>query len=333
MINEHSADQTSTIGIRRSTHGFTLVELLVVIAIIAILIALLLPAVQAAREAARRIQCTNNQKQVALATLNCESTFGHLPAGVLFSGPGGVNGSELREFSTFLLILPYLEQSQIEDAYDYDDRVYFSPIATRAQIPTYVCPSDDAAGRHFWGFSRSNYAVCYGSTNLAPNLPQDHQVIYPEVDSTNFDGPLLENDGVFRLQASRAGRKLAKILDGTSNSVMASELIAGKDAPPNDWRGLWIRFYAGASAYTHEITPNSSVADELFNGYCPGPSVLPPCVNVPTRLGVASARSYHPGGVNAVFVDGHVEFKSENIDLSLWQSLASINGGEIISAE
>ena len=67
--------------------------------------------------------------------------------------------------------------------------------------------------------------------------------------------------------------------------------------------------------------------------FCPGPSTIPPCVNVRVYIGVAGARSHHPGGVNAVFVDGHVEFKSENVDLSLWQSLASINGGEIISAE
>ena len=89
----------------------------------------------------------------------------------------------------------------------------------------------------------------------------------------------------------------------------------------------------GTATYTHGITPNSSVADEISSSCCPGPSTIPPCVKVPVYIGVAGARSHHPGGVNAVFVDGHVEFKSENIDLSLWQSLASINGGEIISAE
>jgi len=339
VINEHSADQTSTIGIRRSTHGFTLVELLVVIAIIAILIALLLPAVQAAREAARRIQCTNNQKQVALATLNFESTFGHLPAGVLFCEHGDDPlqcDQTLREFSAFLTILPYLEQSTLTDAYDFESRVYFSPIATSAQIPTYVCPSDNAKGRKRSAFSRSNYAVCFGSTNLAPLLSQDHPELYPSTrnyNSLNLDGPRLENDGVFRHQATTKGRKLSKILDGTSNTVMASELIAGQDGPPNDTRGLWLHHWAGSATYTHGITPNSSVADELFNAMCPGPDTRPPCVSVPVFIGVAGARSYHPGGVNAVFVDGHVEFKSENIDLLLWQTLASINGGEIISAE
>ena len=318
---------------RRPRHGFTLVELLVVIAIIAILIALLLPAVQSAREAARRMQCANNLKQIALGILNFETTNGHLPAGALFSGPGGINGSELREFSTFLLILPYLEKIQIEEEFDYDQRVYFSPFATSAQIALYQCPSDNAKGRKRNAFSRSNYAVCFGSTNLAPMLPQDRQYIYPEVDNTNFDGPLLENDGVFRLQASREGRKLSKILDGTSNSVMASELIAGKD-PPIDNRGLWIMVHAGASMYTHGITPNSTVADELFNGYCGAPSTtVPPCTNVRVYIGVAGARSYHPGGVNVTYADGHVDFRSDNIDLLLWQALASINGGEVIEIQ
>ena len=90
--------------------------------------------------------------------------------------------------------------------------------------------------------------------------------------------------------------------------------------------------HAGASMYTHGITPNSSVADELFTGYCGDETIIfPPCTNVPVYIGVAGARSYHPGGVNVVYVDGHVEFKSENIDLLLWQALATTNVGEIIN--
>ena len=83
--------------------------------------------------------------------------------------------------------------------------------------------------------------------------------------------------------------------------------------------------------YTHGITPNSSIADELFSGYCPPPDIYPPCVDVPVYIGVAGARSYHPGGVNVVYVDGHVEFKSDNIDLLVWQALATTALGEIIN--
>ena len=333
MIKEN-VDRTSTRGIRRPTRGFTLVELLVVIAIIAILIALLLPAVQAAREAARRMSCTNNMKQIALAALNFESTFKKLPAGALFCEHGSDPSQcdvTLREYSTFLILLPYLEQVQIEDEFDPDERVYFSPIATRAVISTYLCPSDAARGRRRNAFSRSNYAVCFGSTNLAPLLSQTMQELYPSQRSfdLNLDGPRLENDGVFRLQATREGRKISKILDGTSNTVMASELIAGADEP-RDLRGLWIMVHAGGSMYTHGITPNSTVADELFTGYCGAPSsTVPPCTNVRVYIGVAGARSFHPGGVNATYADGHVEFQSDSIDLLVWQALASMNGGEI----
>jgi len=122
-----------------------------------------------------------------------------------------------------------------------------------------------------------------------------------------------------------------KITDGTSSTVMDSELIAGQDGPPRDCRGFWIQVFAGASMYTHGLTPNSTAAAEIVFGCCPGPGVPPPCVESPVYIGVAAARSYHPGGVNATFVDGHVQFKSESIDLPPWQALASIDGGETIN--
>jgi prepilin-type N-terminal cleavage/methylation domain-containing protein/prepilin-type processing-associated H-X9-DG protein len=335
-MDEHGADQTSTMGIHRPPRGFTLVELLVVIAIIGVLVALLLPAVQAAREAARRLQCANNLKQVALATLNFESLNGFLPAGALFCEEVDRQRCDqtLREYSMFLLILPYLEETLLEEGYDYDQRIYNwrNGIVSLAQTSTYVCPTDNAAGRRSGSFARSNYVVCFGSTNLAPLLSQDGQSIYPSTRSfdLDFDGPMVETDGVFRLQASKKGRKLSKITDGTSNTVMASELIAGQEAPP-DCRGLWILVTAGGSMYTHGITPNSSVPDELTSGCCPGPDVFPPCVKVPVYIGTAGARSRHPGGVNAMFVDGHVQFKNDTIDLLVWQSLATIYGGETIN--
>jgi prepilin-type N-terminal cleavage/methylation domain-containing protein/prepilin-type processing-associated H-X9-DG protein len=322
----------------RPLHGFTLVELLVVIAIIGILVALLLPAVQAAREAARRTSCTNNMKQVGLATINFETTLGALPAGALFSGPGGTHSSELREYSMFLLIQPFLEAGNIEVFFNYDERVYNSEgnnIVTSSQIPGYLCPSDNAKGRSLNLFARSNYVACFGSTNLCPALPENKQVIYPEVDEIDFDGPRVENDGAFRLQASRKGRQLRKITDGTSHTAMVSELLAGRvddyDSDEADHRGLWIMVHAGGSMYTHFITPNSSTGDGIVSWYCPYPAPPDmPCQPLPVYIGWAAARSHHPGGVNVAFIDGHVEFKNDEINLALWQSLASMNGDETI---
>ena len=325
------------------SRGFTLVELLVVIAIIGVLVALLLPAVQAAREAARRTSCVNNMRQVGLATINFESAIGVLPAGALFAEPGGQHGSGLREYSMFLLIQPFLEAGNIETLFDYDERVYIGEgnnIVTGSQIPSYLCPSDDAQGRSWNGrFARSNFVACFGSTNLAPKHPQNKQTIYmePYVNDNDFDGPNEENDGVFRLQASRKGRGLRQITDGTSHTAMVSELLAGRGdspGPDKDHRGLWIMVHAGGSMYTHFTTPNSSAPDGIVSWYCPdNPPPDMPCEPRPNYIGWAAARSQHPGGVNVTFVDGHVEFDHDEIDFPVWQALASMNGGETVSAD
>jgi prepilin-type N-terminal cleavage/methylation domain-containing protein/prepilin-type processing-associated H-X9-DG protein len=327
------------------SRGFTLVELLVVIAIIGVLVALLLPAVQAAREAARRTSCVNNMRQVGLATINFESAIGVLPAGALFCEEVDLKrcGETLREYSMFLLIQPFLEQGNIEELFDYDQRVYEvgdNRIVTRSQIPSYLCPSDDAQGR-MWNnrFARSNFVACFGSTNLCPLLSPDKQTIYPSQRDfdIDFDGPRVENDGVFRLQASRKGRGLREITDGTSHTAMVSELLAGRGDSPGrdkDHRGLWIMVHAGGSMYTHFTTPNSSAPDGIVSWYCPdNPPPDMPCEYLPVYIGWAAARSQHPGGVNVTFVDGHVEFKNDEVNRFLWQALASINGGETVSAD
>ncbi len=305
----------------RKPSAFTLVELLVVIAIIGILIALLLPAVQAAREAARRMQCSNNLRQVGLAMLNHHEAIGEFPIGVNSHGEENHTG--------FSRILSYLEQENLHDAIDFD-KYFLSPenrVALATHVSTFICPSDDAAGRTFHHvslnqhFARSNYVLNYGSnTFMKSSSPQD-----------------FKTDGVFQIRGSR---KLSDITDGTSKTVLASEMISGKHdkwtgSGRFDSRGLWSWSTMGAHAYTHLHTPNSSVGDKMWD-YSSGPECVDdkaggmPCVyggSLHMHIHYASTRSRHPGGVNVVFTDNHVSFITNTIDAEVWRYLGAINDG------
>ena len=320
--------------VMKNLRAFTLVELLVVIAIIGILIALLLPAVQAAREAARRMQCSNNLKQSGLGILTFETAKKTLPVG--WDGELDMQG-QVKQFNVFVSVLPFMEQGSVEQMINYDYR-HLSDInrqATAQQIATYLCPSDDSAGRTWLhipynhGYSRSNYAACFGSSTMAKNTKG---TIIAAVIMNGSTGADLTTDGAF--QAIEA-RRLSELSDGTSHTVIASEVRSGHIdtyGPPDqvDTRGLWAWPNMGAAIYTHFNTPNSGAGDFMYPKECTD-DIGMPCESgsMSQDEHYAAARSRHPGGVNVVYADGHVEFVTDDVSLTLWRQLAAIADGDV----
>lgn len=326
FLDVHFQDLLIMVNHKKIPYGFTLVELLVVIAIIGILIAMLLPAVQAAREAARRMQCGNNLKQMGLAMHNHVTAQGKLPCAGL-----GWNGSLScwRGMSALVQILPYMENSTITAQVNFDERLWSqaSSGVWKNSMPMYCCPSDDAHDRVAWNImARSNVAFCVGTGgSFASGSPDVIEHVIPP----NRTGVVLETDGAFYLEE---GRSLNDFTDGLSVTAFGSEILAGRvDTAASvyniDYRGRWALPYEGGAAYAHRTTPNSSEPDVM--PYCCVSSDDMPCVVSGTHQDeYYAARSRHPGGVNVLFGDGHVQFYGNEVDSEIWRSLATIRGGE-----
>ncbi|MGE0760970.1 MAG: DUF1559 domain-containing protein, partial [Pirellulaceae bacterium] len=210
-----------TASVSRQGHrGFTLVELLVVMAVIGILVALLLPAVQAAREAARRMSCTNNLKQIGLAVHSVESMSKQLPPGAVW------HPTKEKRGSIFVYLLPYLEQESLYRHFDLtqmntDHAVYpgsSKPLGATI-LPLLICPSDDS--QQYFGLARHNYAASRGPTTVFVNSSCrcNHHwqslATAPLDDPTDFAGP-------FTRMGTRI--KLADVTDGLSNTIFFGEV-------------------------------------------------------------------------------------------------------------
>jgi prepilin-type N-terminal cleavage/methylation domain-containing protein/prepilin-type processing-associated H-X9-DG protein len=311
---------------RRS--GFTLIELLVVIAIISVLIALLLPAVQSAREAARRMQCVNNEKQIGLALHNYSESREALPgADMVFN---------LTELSALANVLPFLEQSSVYNSinFNFSYQELHNETAMMTAISGFICPSDLPDPIPSLG-GQTNYMANMGSgivwqAAIGPNagLPQPNGVFYGN-SATTF----------------------AAITDGLSNTSFFSErvLADGNNAIVSPIADV---FFSPGFPLTPDdamqqcLAININDLNNQFPLFMGAPwlcgqhiflHVTPPnsrsCGFFLALRAVMPASSRHPGGVNVLFGDGSVKFVKDSVNLQTWRGLGTRAGGEVISAD
>jgi len=315
---------------QRRSEGFTLVELLVVIAIIGILVGLLLPAVQAAREAARRMQCSNNFKQLGLSILNHESGLKRFPPGTWGRTlpSGDYPAVFIRPRTPFIAhILPYIEQGNIFALYDLrlDFNNNANAQARSQRLPFMQCPSDQtndpwAPTNDFKG----NYGLNWGRWNF---IDQGGPAVNP--------APLnvTHNVGKSPFYIDSASR-FGDFTDGSSNTLCMMEMLQ----PPRNHSGLLTDRRAriwnddsGCYQISARIGPNSRSPD--FGQCIDNPAQGWPCTRNTsvTKEFFMGSRSRHTGGVNVVLCDGSVQFISNSIDLVPWASLSGMADGAVIS--
>ena len=355
----------------RTRRGFTLIELLVVIAIISVLIALLLPAVQSAREAARRAQCSNNLKQLALAVHGYAATNNVIPAMCMY--PGGQSAISSGWAAPWTIaILPFVEQSAMLSAYNFSAPAIVlgtqgleNTSVTYNQLSTFLCPSEDETLRPSLN-ATTNYVGNYGGPG---------QIIV-------YSGTIVP---IGDLNSATGGRPLGRfgpvtieaIRDGTTSTTLFSERLFGLSGSPVVYptnaegkRGIFNitapssgpgTGAAGAQAFVAAIRalPSSMTSinsDHLgnnafatfpwhlsvvnYNHFGPPNSVS--CQNAPADpswltyvgpFGSAPATSNHPNGVNLAMADGSVRFVKDTINLPVWWGLGTRNGREIIDSD
>jgi len=345
--------------------GFTLIELLVVVAIIAVLLSLLLPAVQAAREAGRRLQCTNNLKQLGLGMHNYESSNGVLPPEMVltFNSAGGVFWKSTWGASS--RITPYLELGSLYNAINYTNKTSDPSNATAVstQLHVFICPSE-VNQQAFTSTNATGVTSTYGISNYG----------WCEGTWYSFGGFAGGGPNPSAI-GSNASRRFASFTDGLSNTLLGAEVKTympayhdcGAVPPPGP---------TGVSAYPDIPTVLASVAAAPSSGcklatappgmlggghthWCNGNSfydgfttALTPNTQSPAgspaidsdmisededdggpTYGAVTSRSYHTGGVNALLADGSVHWIKNTIPLQTWRALGTVAGGEVISSE
>jgi prepilin-type N-terminal cleavage/methylation domain-containing protein/prepilin-type processing-associated H-X9-DG protein len=298
--------------------AFTLVELLVVIAIIAVLIGLLVPAVQKVREAANRMSCANNLKQIGLALHNFENARGKFPPGAVIGPFPEAGVTTLAQHGVFPFLLSYLDRQPLYDKYCWD--VSYNALANQPTVATHLrvlqCPSSqadrlvtEAEFPDAWAGGRKGACSDYNGIRWMDSILAERGWIDPV---GNYEGALTQNRMV----------RVADITDGTSNTLLMAE-AAGR---PKLWRAgrLVPGFYSDGAAWAAPglLQGRGSAPDGVVQ---PGPCAIN-CTNH------REVYSFHPGGANVLMADGSVHFLKASIDIRVFARLVTRAGGEVVSA-
>jgi prepilin-type N-terminal cleavage/methylation domain-containing protein len=299
--------------------GFTLVELLVVIAIIGILVGLLLPAVQAAREAARRMQCSNNLKQLGLATHNYESSFKTFP-------PAGIDSNEM---AWSVMLLPFMEQKNLFDRFDFAQGNWQArnriTIVKGVLVPMLQCPSAPPDSQFsVFNANEADVRTSHYHASLGPTGPNAaaNNAAYQTIGNNALDFGVVAIQGAFGNALARnatytvpMNNKMGGISDGTSNTILYGEFA---------WKGYqfwrpWTRgWYSDSRGTLMYLSKN--VTYPINSGFS-------------LKWNDASFGSMHTGGAQFGRADGSVQFVAQNIDMGTYRAIASRNGGETVNID
>jgi len=327
---------------KSSRRAFTLVELLVVVAIIGVLVALILPAVQSAREAARRMSCGNNLRQIGLGLQNFESTFKYFPSS-LRPTPVDANGL-FNGWSAPAQILPYLEQGNLYRNIDFALSYSVQPQISQMRIPTFICPAETRAKQKF----DASGAPVHFPLNYVAN--QGPWFVFDPVEREGSRGAFRHYEPL----------RAAMITDGLSNTLGFAEVkaytsyyrnssmssltqpmpaapseicnLAG-DFKPEGAHVEWVDGKVHETGFTTVFSPNTKVLCNVSGNNVDVDLVGQPegrSATIPTFAAVTS-RSFHPSGVQTVMMDASVHLVPNAIDRSVWQGLSTRDGGETVS--